>query len=257
MEGPWLKVQEMVDAAALEAVREEACLLLEILGFVEVVVSPEEVKGMFQETALETHMAEALLAAHRISISDLEDFGEEVPALLEALRNATAEGSLWAPLWLGDLCLLCPEAWEGDDEANQQVAWYEQAAERGHPEAYSRLFPSEELVNPMVPTELLERDAKAGANMLKELMAPTSFTIIEGRSPGTSQVLQIEKEDDDEAEEEEEQEEDEEVDVGGNVEPPPRLRRMIEMLRASADAGDVHEQKEIMAMFRRPPKSRL
>lgn len=261
-EGTWLKMQNMFPPAALEAVQAEAVLLLEILGFVEVVVSPEEVKGTFHQSPLEVHLAEALLAARRISdSSEGDEFlsaegREDLPEMIQALRAAAAAGSAWAPLWLGDLCLLCPQAWdtpEGEDDTNQQITWYEQAASRGHPEAFARLYPSEEHIIPLVPTgDLSERQARL------ESEANACFKAYVRGPNGASQVLLVEKEDEDEDELPDEEDEEGDADEE-DVEPPPRLRRAIAMLRASSDASDAHEQKEILAMFgaRRPPKSRL
>lgn len=114
-----------------DAVREETELILEILQCIDVVTSLDEIKHMFSRTPMETHLVEAILAGGAAGTVDVSN-------MLMALRAAMDHGSVWAPLWLGDVE---GELEDGDDDVSteQRREWYSVADCRGHPEAAARL----------------------------------------------------------------------------------------------------------------------
>jgi len=91
------------------------------------VSSTDDVRRAFSHTPLEGHLVEALLAGGANGSLD-------EPRMMEALRAAADAGSLWAPLWLGDL-----EVESNTWTRGARREWYVAALERGHPDAAHRL----------------------------------------------------------------------------------------------------------------------
>eukprot|EP00931_Biecheleriopsis_adriatica_P116014 TRINITY_DN91729_c0_g1_i1.p1 TRINITY_DN91729_c0_g1~~TRINITY_DN91729_c0_g1_i1.p1 ORF type:complete len:247 (+),score=78.92 TRINITY_DN91729_c0_g1_i1:50-742(+) len=89
----------------LESVKEEARLVLSILGYVEVLGSHDEIRRIFSQTPLEAHLAEALLAG---AAGELD-----LPRVMQALQGAAAAGSIFAPQWLAEVETLREAASEG------------------------------------------------------------------------------------------------------------------------------------------------
>eukprot|EP00440_Ansanella_granifera_P028125 gb/GFBE01030561.1/.p1 GENE.gb/GFBE01030561.1/~~gb/GFBE01030561.1/.p1 ORF type:complete len:227 (+),score=40.92 gb/GFBE01030561.1/:1-681(+) len=118
------------------AVREEARLILNLLEVIREVTA-SALEGMFSEGALDFHLVGALLAGGAAGNFDKPQMFSELYAAVEA-------GSIWAPLWLGDLEGLFAEE-EGDEVGALCTAerrrWYLEAAVRGHPDAMQRLEP--------------------------------------------------------------------------------------------------------------------
>lgn len=116
------------------SVRSEAQDILDILFYADLVPSsPQQLKDVFATSSpRKAYLAEAVAAGGATGCR------WDALQMLDALRAASQEGSLWAPLWLGDLEVV----WQ--PSAPQRVAelrreWYFEAASRGHPDAEDRL----------------------------------------------------------------------------------------------------------------------
>lgn len=121
------------DAPASPGVCQEADVILQILEFAGVVACAEEVRCTFSKTKVEAHLADALMAGGVGGSLD-------APRMLQALRAAATAGSIWAPLWLGDVeDLQLDGSVEDATRAANRREWYHKAATRGHPDAGLRL----------------------------------------------------------------------------------------------------------------------
>lgn len=140
---PWLSSPSEKEAArepaigrGLELVREEARLIQEMLDYMSL-ASSEEVRRTFAQTSVEAHLADALLCGGAAGTAPAS--AADPAGMLKALRAAAVAGSVWAPLWLGDL----EHVGNGHERTAIQAArrrgWYNEALQKGHPDALGRL----------------------------------------------------------------------------------------------------------------------
>merc|ERR1712048_105270 len=98
----------------------------------------QDLLTMCSDDLLEIHLTKALLAGGAAGSFDM-------PQMFLELRAACDAGSIWAPLWLGDLETVKGDVSENLDAEAVQVSeierrqWYLMAAVRGHPDAMDRL----------------------------------------------------------------------------------------------------------------------
>eukprot|EP00440_Ansanella_granifera_P056145 gb/GFBE01060853.1/.p1 GENE.gb/GFBE01060853.1/~~gb/GFBE01060853.1/.p1 ORF type:complete len:242 (+),score=59.62 gb/GFBE01060853.1/:1-726(+) len=201
----------------LAAAREEARLVLQILGYVEALSSTEEIRRTFSQSPLEVHLTEVLLAGGAAGELDM-------PALLHSLQAAASVGSIWAPHWLAEV------------ESLRQAVVEDFRGRSGEDDNVASACASSSNVLAQLSELAAEMAVAAGGGggdareAVEEIPAEEIPGLVEEASDDAPQL-------------------------------PPRLRRMLDGLRAMSEVtGDSQEQQErdIVQMFlAKPRKSKL